>query len=370
MRRSSPLILAVLLAGCGANPVAPVAMDGATYWPGPDWRRARPAAVLLDETRLASLVGRLRDNRIPGINSLIVIRQGYLAVEEYFNGGTESQVHTLQSVTKSVTSLLVGIAISQGSIPGIDRSVLSFFPEYPDLANLDDRKRAMTLRDLLTMRTGLDWSENPYQGSPLEQLNNSHGDWLRLVLDWPMREPPGTHFEYNSGGVITLGGVLFNSTGVPADVFARQYLFDPIGIGASSWYRGNPNGLPHMGGGLSLRAVDMARIGYLVLRKGRWGEAQVVPEDWLRASLTPAVNPGWTFAGHRVDYGYLWWLLPLSGTGPTDDPAGVIYTASGAQGQWIFVIPRYDMVVAVTSNTQQFDVPVRFLYEDILPAVR
>jgi len=114
----------------------------------------------------------------------------------------------------------------------------------------------------------------------------------------------------------------------------------------------------------------MARIGYLVLRKGRWGQAQVVPEEWLRASLAPSVTPGWRFAGHVVDYGYLWWLLPLDAAGSTADPNGVIYTASGAQGQWIFIVPKYDLVIAVTSNTQQEVAPVQFLYEYILPAVR
>jgi len=162
------------------------------------------------------------------------VRQGWLVVDEYFNGGSEAQLHTLQSVTKSVTSLLVGIAVSRGAIPSVDRPVISFFPEYTNLENLNERKRAMTLRDLLTMWTGLDWSENPYRGSPLEQLNNSRGDWLRLFLDWPTRDAPGTRFEYNSGGVITLGGVLFNTTGLPADAFARQYLFDPIGVGSAS----------------------------------------------------------------------------------------------------------------------------------------
>ena len=370
MLRQCRTVALASLFGCGAGPVAPVARDGAQYWPGAEWRRARPAAVDMDESRVENLTGRLRGNRIPGINGLVIVREGYLVVEEYFNGGSASQVHTLQSVTKSVTSMLVGIAVGQGAIPAIDGSVLSFFPEYTGLQNLDDRKRAMTLRHLLTMRTGLDWGENPYQGSPLQQLNNSTGDWLRFFLDWPMREEPGTRFEYNSGGVITLGGVLFNTTGVPADIFARQRLFDPIGVGTAQWYRGKPNGLPHLGGGLSLRAQDMARIGYLVLRKGKWGAAQVVPEEWLTASLGPSVDPGWRFGGREVDYGYLWWLLPLDGTGATGDPSSVVYTASGARGQWIFIVPRYDLVVAVTSDTPDADAPVRFLFDDILPSIR
>jgi CubicO group peptidase (beta-lactamase class C family) len=291
-------------------------------------------------------------------------------VEEYFNGSSAAAVHTLQSVTKSVTSLLVGIAVGQAAVASISGTVTSFFPEYTDVANMDSWKQAMTLRDILTMRTGLDWSEDPYQGSPLEQLNGTRSEWLRFFLDWPMRERPGTRFEYNSGGVIVLGGVIYNTTGLVADEFARRNLFDPIGVGPTSWYKGGPHDLPHMGGGLNLRALDMARLGYLVLRGGRWGDRQVVPADWLAESLLPSVLRPRTFAGRAVDYGYLWWLLPLDGQGPTGDPRATIYTAAGAQGQWIFVIPRFDMVIVVTANTAQFDLPVWFLYEDLLPAVR
>lgn len=365
-----PPILLVLLAACGSMPVEPVVQDGATYWPAAEWRRATPEQVGLDAKRIAALVGRIRRNQIPAIHSLLVVRQGYLAVEEYFNGSSAESMHTLQSVTKSVTSLLLGIAVDQGAVPAIDRPVIGFFPEYPDLQNLDDRKRGMTLRDILTMRTGLDWSEDPYEGSPLATLNATRSEWIRFVLDWPMRDPPGTRFEYNSGGVIVLGGVLYNTTGLVADEFARRYLFDPIGVGPATWYSGGPHGLPHMGGGLNLRATDMARLGYLVLRGGRWGARQVVSPGWLAASLAPAVLRPRTFAGYPVDYGYLWWLLPRDGHGATGAPGETIYTASGAQGQWIFVIPNFDLVIVVTAGTPQFDAPVAFLYEDLLPAVR
>ena len=364
-----PVLLLLLLSACGSTPAEPVVRDGASYWPAAEWRRAAPEQVGLDAGKLAGLVQRLRGNQIPSIHSLLVVRQGYLAVEEYFNGSTAESVHTLQSVTKSVTSLLMGIAVEQGAVASIERPVIGFFPEYPDLQNLDDRKRAMTLRDILTMRTGLDWSEDPYEGSPLQALNATRTGWIRFFLDWPMREAPGTRFEYNSGGVIVLGGVIYNTTGVVADQFARRNLFDPIGVGPATWYSGGPNGLPHMGGGLSLRARDMARLGYLVLRDGRWGSRQVVSPAWLAASLAPAVLRPRTFAGYPVDYGYLWWLLPLDGRGATGARNETIYTASGAQGQWIFVIPKHDLVIVVTAATPQFDAPVRFLYQDLLPAV-
>jgi CubicO group peptidase (beta-lactamase class C family) len=125
-----------------------------------------------------------------------------------------------------------------------------------------------------------------------------------------------------------------------------------------------------MGGGLSLRAQDMARIGYLLLRGGKWGERQVISAEWLAASLAPRVIRPRTFAGYPVDYGYLWWLLPLDGSGPTGEAGATIYTAAGAMGQWIFVIPKHDAVIVVTAGTRQFDAPVRFLYQDILPALR
>ena len=339
------------------------------YFPATDWRTASPQSQQLNRKILKRLIKRIRKNSISGIDSLLIARNGYLVTEEYFNGWGPNDLHTLQSDSKSVTSLLVGIALQQGKISSIDEPVLSFFPEYRRIRNLDERKSAMTLRDLLTMRTGLDWSEDPYQGSPLFQLNNCQCDWLKFVLDWQMRETPGTRFEYNSGGVILLAGVIRNATSIPTDTFAQRYLFDPLGITQVRWYYGEPDNLPHTGGGLNLRPRDMARIGYLLLRNGRWENQQIVSADWVRQSTSRVVKFPRTFASHPVDYGYLWWLLSLDGEAGTDDRDDDIYTAAGAQGQWIFVIPKYDMVIVSTGSTSVFDQAVGFLYSDILPAV-
>ncbi|MFY9555933.1 MAG: serine hydrolase [Blastocatellia bacterium] len=182
--------------------------------PTAGWRTSSPQDQQLNNKILKKLIKRIRRNEISGIDSLLIARNGYLVTEEYFNGWGADDLHTLQSDSKSVTSLLVGIALNQGKITSIDQPVLSFFPEYLKIRNLDSRKSAMTLRDLLTMRTGLDWGEDPYNGSPLFQLNNCRCDWLKFVLDWPMRETPGTRFEYNSGGVILLAGVIRNASGI------------------------------------------------------------------------------------------------------------------------------------------------------------
>src|SRR5262249_54361961 len=152
--------------------------------------------------KLAKRIGR---NEIRDLNSLLIVRNGYLVFEKYFNGSGPDDVHTLQSDSKSITSLLIGIAIGQGKIHSLDEQVLDFFPESRHIDNLDEAKAALRVEDLLTMRPGLDWSEAVYEGSPLHRLNPCQCDWLRLVLAWPMREMPGTRFEYNSGGVIVLG---------------------------------------------------------------------------------------------------------------------------------------------------------------------
>lgn len=339
------------------------------YYPGDQWRTSAPDEQGLDRKILKKLLKRIRRGDIGGIDSLLIVRNGFLVTEAYFNGWGPNDLHTLQSDTKSITSLLVGIARDQGYISDIDQRVIGFFPEYSHIRNRSDLKAAMSLRDLLTMRTGLDWSEDPYEGSPLFQLNNCNCDWLKFTLDWPMREQPGTRFEYNSGGVILLGGVIHNASGMPVDTFAQRNLFDPLGINEVRWYYGAPDNLPHMGGGLNLRPIDMAKIGYLVLRKGRWRERQVVSEDWIAESMQHSVRSPRTFAGRAVDYGYLWWLLSVDGAGGATGVEGDIYTASGAQGQWIFIIPKYDMVVISTGSTPYFDKAVDFLYSDILRAV-
>jgi CubicO group peptidase (beta-lactamase class C family) len=362
-----------LLARCGAEngptdpPVELLPDDGATYWPGADWRRATPAQVGIDRAAIDALVARLRSNAVAGIHSLTIVRNGYMAVEEYFNGSSRDTVHTLQSVTKSVTSLLVGIAIADGKLRLSD-SVVTLFSKYPSLRDLDDRKRGVTARDLLTMRSGIDFYENPYEGSPLQILNTSRDDWVRLVLDRPMNDAPDGHWQYNSGGVIVLGGALRQVMGTNVNVFARERLFAPLGVQGQFWYVSPFDSLPHTGGGLNLRAVDMARIGYLVLRGGRWDGRQIVPADWIRASMVPRTRGASTWHGHAYDYGYLWWLSTF--TRPGSATPDTIYTASGAQGQWIFIVPRYDLVITFTSAAADFAAPVELVYTSILPAIR
>jgi CubicO group peptidase (beta-lactamase class C family) len=337
--------------------------DGATYWPGTSWRTASPAQVGFDPVRLNALVDRLTTNAIPGLHSLIVVRHGYVAVEAYFNGSSAAQVHTMQSVTKSVTSLVTGIAIGEGKLTAASR-VFDLLPRYDSLIRGDERKRAVTIGHLLQMRSGINFHESPYPGSPLQRLNESTGDWVAIALGEPMNAQPGTLWQYNGGGVIALAAAVQSATGVAFATYAREKLFQPLGITSETWIRSPYDGLPHTGGGLNLRAMDLARIGYLVLRDGKWNGTQVVSESWIRESTRVHTGAPRSLGGYGTDYGYLWWLMPVSSGTATD----TMFTASGNLNQWAFVVPRLDLVIAVTGAANQASVP-DFVIREIIPSV-
>ncbi len=336
--------------------------------PADDWPRAEPAARGLNPKPLEELVRWIRaGERFPDLHSLLIVRHGDLVLEEYFHGWDADSLHTLQSVTKSFTSALVGIAIEQGAFRGVEEKVLDFFPEVKSIENLDARKRTMRLEDLLTMRSGTDYHEgHGPSDTPHDQLNHLPRGWDRFYLNRPMVQPPGTHFQYDSGGVILLSSMLKNRTGMHADAFAERHLFEPLGISRKRWFR-NLEGHPHTGGGLDLLPRDMARFGLLYLRGGRWGDRQVVPADWVARSIRRQV--AWD-RDHSVGYGYLWWILE-----PDPEGAGKrdIYAAMGYRGQYIFVVPEHDMVVVVTGGARSRQGqarPIEMLYSHILPAVK
>jgi len=365
-------LVTCLAAACGGSPTAPsrqLGADAESYWPAASWRTASPAEVGIDAGAISTLVTQLRSGSLGAEHALVVVRKGYIVVDEYFAGWTSDSIHTEQSVTKSVTSLVTGIAIARGDLRGVDQPLVELFAPYAPIANLDDRKRALRVEDVLTMRTGLDWNEDSYPGSPLEQLNNLQSDWLRFVIDWPMREQPGTRWQYNSGGVIALGGAIGIAAGVNTADYARDHLLRPIGISDDKWFRGFPDLLPHTGGGLVMSTRDLARVGYLVLRRGRWNDVQVVPSGWITESTRPRVTPTYRLGGRTSSYGYLWWLYTIDGGPPDATTRDLVIAASGAMGQWLFVVPKYDLVVAINAGiTSGPDPALDLLFRTILPA--
>ena len=366
-RQRATVSILLLMSALPQAARAQIGPPSSDYWPTEEWRSSTPEAEGLDGARLQELVDLIAaDEQYPDLHSLLVIRHGYLVVEEYFAGQQADQLHTLQSVTKSFTSAAIGIAIDKGYITDVQEPVLGFFPELEGIENVDGRKRAMTLEDLLTMRSGNDYHERG-PGSPHYQLNELPRGWTEFVLNRPMETDPGTTYQYDSGGVILMSAILEARTGEHADAFLETNLFEPLGIERSWWFR-NAEGHPHTGGGLLLSSRDMAKFGLLYLRKGRWEEKQIVPAAWVETSTRRHV----TFAKIRrrmIGYGYLWWVLPPD---PYGDMRMEIYAACGFRAQYIFVIPEHDMVVVVTGDTQNGpdqNRPREFLYSHILSAV-
>lgn len=354
----------------GPADVQQLPRDGASYFPAPNsWRTADANAVGIRASRLTALGDAIAAGSYPGVNSLIVVRHGYLVTERYFNGTSATSSLTIQSVTKSVTSLLAGIAVDKGFLTANARA-LEVLPEYRSLANADARKSDITLRHLLEMRSGINFYESPYEGSPLERLNTSTGDWARIALAEPMNANPGALWQYNSGGVIAVGAMIRRAAGGDFYKFARDNLFTPIGVTSQLWYYSPFDTLPHTGGGLRISPLDLTRIGYLVLRRGKWNGTQIVSEDWLNASMTRISNRPATLGGHVTDYGLLWWLMPLDGTSPSGGRDETIWMASGNYNNWLFIVPKHDLVVVVTGgDNRSFGAPVDFLYREILPAM-
>jgi CubicO group peptidase (beta-lactamase class C family) len=327
-----------------------------------------PAAQGLDEVALLSVVHSIKDDRVyAGIDSLLIVRNGFLVVEEYFNGYRRSSLHTIQSVSKSVTSAVIGIAINKGIIPSVDLKVLSCFPEFAATES-DGRKAAITLDNLLTMRSGNDYREG-YPGSPHDQLNALKKDWDLFYLNRPMIRNPGEWFQYDSGGVILMSSLLKRLCGEHADALAGRYLFPRLDIEDFSWFR-NSQGHPHTGGGLSLRPMDMAKFGLLYMENGKRKGLQVVPEEWVRESFRMHVDFHAPADQYELGYGYLWWILRPA---PGGSGLSFIYAAEGYMGQYIFLVPEYGMVVVFTGSAKDgraMSLPKNLLYAQILAAVR
>ena len=248
-------------------------------------------------------------------------------------------LHTLQSVTKTITSIVIGVATTRGDFPSLDTPVLAFF-DTSKVRNIDARKQRMTVRHLLTMTGGLDWNENlPY----IDPRNNavvmeaSH-DWVEYTINLPMGREPGASFNYSSGETQLLSHIFRRATGVDIEEYAARHLFAPLGITRWFWKR-TPIGLIDTEGGLYLEAKDLARLWYLFLRDGVWQGQRVISSDWVRASVTPVVpvanRPG------AAQYGLKWWLYQLPGAS-----AGTfIWSGSGFGGQLPMAFPDRDLVV-------------------------
>jgi len=248
-----------------------------------------------------------------------------------------SELHSLQSVTKSVAATVLGAALHRGAIPGMDVPLLSFFAAERSVVPDPERLGRATLADLLTMRTGIEWHE---QDRPLEATNTTvqlewSADWVRFTLSQPMDADPGTRWAYNSGGSHLISAVVRKATGRSIGEYAREHLFRPLGIARFHWKLGG-GGDPDGEGGLFLDAESLAKVGYLYLRGGMWEGRRILPAEWTRTAVSRIVTEG--VPGGR-GYGYQWWR---------PDPEGMeVWAGLGFGGQSLLVIPSLDIVAVV-----------------------
>jgi CubicO group peptidase (beta-lactamase class C family) len=304
-------------------------------------------------TSIAALIERIRTGGYVNIHSLLVLRKDTLVVEEYFPGVSDGGIqvdydrdtlHTLRSVTKSVTAALIGIAVDQGLIRSVDDPIAEYLPEYADIF-ADPAKRAIRVRDLLSMTAGLQWDEwsVPYSDprNDIARLNAA-ADPVRYVLERPLVAEPGRTFVYSSGVSDTLGGLLQRASGLRPDLFAERYLFAPLGIARYSWSR-YPNGFVRTNGGLYLRPRDMAKVGLLYLNGGVWRGERVVSEAWV-AQCTRAEAPPFSARFVR-GYGFQWWLDRFTPPGRREVTG---FGGRGRGGQFVFVVPEARLVVVFT----------------------
>jgi CubicO group peptidase (beta-lactamase class C family) len=335
------------------------------------WLVGVPEQHRMSSAPLISMDDRVGTAHGANVHAIIVAREGVLVHERYFAG--EDQIgrepparvmfnattkHNVNSATKSVVSLLVGIAIDRGWIMGLETPVFSYFPEYADLRTPE--KDRINVRHLLTMSDGLEWHEFVPPFDSVMEMRRSV-DPYRYILGRPVAIPAGRTFNYNSGSTALLGLILRKTSGKPIDDLAKEELFDRLGIDDTEWQR-MPQGDPSAGGGLRLRPCDAAKIGQLVLNNGNWRGAQVVPAAWINESIR-AQNKG----PPSYLYGYQWWIGGSNVNGRVVGWAG----AFGWGGQRLIVIPELEMTVffaAWTPNDMAFPERV-LLREHILPAV-
>jgi CubicO group peptidase (beta-lactamase class C family) len=297
------------------------------------------ASTAREESGLAR-VDRVVRSEMPGVYGFIVMQDGRPLLERYYHNATAGQPFQTHSVTKSVVSLLVGIAIAEGKLPGLDAKVSEFLT-IPRKA--DPRVRAITLRQLLTMTAG--WRDQQVRG----------GNVVRAILVRPLARAPGTAWEYDSGSSHVVSAILARATRRSTASYAQQKLFGPLGIQPLRW-PADPQGVTSGSGGLIVRARELALIGELVRRGGVWSGEQVVPQQWIEESTRNHVATDDSAFG----YGYYWWIERKTGAA----------WARGYGGQVIAVAPRQRAVVVIGSDPAQRPDTVRIVNELVLPELR
>jgi CubicO group peptidase (beta-lactamase class C family) len=306
---------------------------------GDGWQPAGPETIGLEKTQLEALVTDVIEGKAGILHSLLIASKGKLILEEYFHGYEREDLHRLASVTKSVSSLITGIAIDQEKITGVDVPLVDFFPRRAE--DITGDWNNVTLKHLLTMSIGTTWTE--------EEAARTHGAgdaFFQELFSRDFAHKPGARWQYVSANVNLLGGVIKQAAGMHADKFAATYLFGPLGIEKWNWDYGVVDGFRLMDGSLMLMPRDVAKLGALVAGRGIWNGKQVVSTEWIDESTAPHMIPS---EEGPEKYGYLWWLFYIPSSMGTREAV----VANGAGSQLIAVFPALNLVVVTTGANDE-----------------
>ncbi len=299
-----------------------------------------PTAAVADATRIEALFNQLSTSEHQ-LDSTLLIQGGRIMLEQYFGDQHINQPHDLRSVTKSIRALLVGIAIDQGHIDHVEDPVLKYLKSHQVKKNQDPLKQQITIKHLLTMSSGLACNDWDKKSKGQEDRVYKKKDWIQYTLDLPLSGKPGEVAYYCSMGSILAAEVIAQASGMAVNVFADKYLFQPLNITNLSW--GHTSKRKHIipsGKRLYMTSRDLAKIGQLVLQGGKWQGQQIVSSTWIDQATSPQVKLA------HLDYGFFWWQIPMQVNGKTH----VLKTATGNGGQYIFVLPKLDMVAVFTGS--------------------
>lgn len=315
------------------------------------WTIASIESAKLSPTRLDAMEKAIRADEFKKITSVLVARNGKLVYENYFGGSDASAFRNTRSATKTITGMLIGIAIDKKLLAGVNAPVMKFFPDKKPVENPDSRKEKIAIEDFLTMSSLLECDDYNQISRGNEERMYLIEDYVKFTLDLPVRGfpawatkpkdlPYGRSFSYCTAGVVTLGGVLERATKMSVPEFAKQNLFAPLGIPKVEWQI-TPTGLAMTGGGLGLQSRDYLKLAQLYANGGVWNGKRVVSEDWVKSSTQPHAQ-----IDDETEYGYLWWLKTFK----SGDKKFAAYYMTGTGGSKILVFPELEMTVVITSE--------------------
>ena len=380
-------ILSLLIVGCQSEPYSPY-----TYRPPENMNDGLNVATLedvnIDSVLMEKAVNEINRGKFDEVHSLLIFTDDKLVFEEYFEGHKfqwdapkahgelvtwdRSMVHPVMSVTKSITSTCIGIAIDEGFIESVHQSIFDYLPEHQHLNT--DGKDKITIEHLLTMTSGLEWDE--WGASLTTPENDITGLWfycgedpITCILERPLVNEPGTSFTYSGGNMIVLGEIIKNAAKMTFDEFSEKYLFEPLGIDSSHWDQFE-NGVIDGAGGLDITPRDMAKIGVTFLNNGVWNGKQIISEQWVAKSATSFPgNDGINVPGtdeRNTGYSYSWWTKSFSDSGKEIN----IFYAAGWGGQFIMVTPELNTVIVLTGGNYQTQVRIfNILTNYVIPAI-